>query len=43
MDSRQLRYFAAVYEQGNVSRAADICNVAQSALSHHVANLETEL
>ena len=42
MDSRQLRYFAAVYEQGNVSRAADICNVAQSALSHHVANLEAE-
>lgn len=42
MDSRQLRYFAVVYEQGNVSRAADICNVAQSALSHHVANLEAE-
>jgi LysR family nitrogen assimilation transcriptional regulator len=42
VDSRQLRYFAAVYQQGNVSRAADICNVAQSALSHHVANLEAE-
>ncbi|WP_375143969.1 LysR family transcriptional regulator [Bradyrhizobium sp. Ash2021] len=36
MDSRQLRYFIAVYEQRNLSRAADQANVAQSALSHHI-------
>jgi len=42
MDSRQLRYFTAVYEQRNLSRAANLSNVAQSALSHHVANLEAE-
>ena len=42
MDSRQLRYFVAVYEQRNLSRAADLCGVAQSALSHHVSNLEAE-
>jgi LysR family nitrogen assimilation transcriptional regulator len=42
MDSRQLRYFIAVYEQRNLSRAADQVNVAQSALSHHIANLEAE-
>src|SRR5438552_1736353 len=42
MDSRQLRYFIAVYEQRNLSRAADQANVAQSALSHHIAYLEAE-
>ena len=42
MDSRQLRYFIAVYEQRNLSRAADQANVAQSALSHHIGNLEAE-
>ncbi|WGR71516.1 MULTISPECIES: LysR substrate-binding domain-containing protein [unclassified Bradyrhizobium] len=42
MDSRQLRYFIAVYEQRNLSRAADPVNVAQSALSHHISNLEAE-
>lgn len=42
MDSRQLRYFVAIYEQRNLSRAADLCGVAQSALSHHIGNLEAE-
>ncbi len=42
MDSRQLRYFAAVYEQRSLSRAARLHNVAQSALSHHISNLEAE-
>jgi LysR family nitrogen assimilation transcriptional regulator len=42
MDSRQLRYFIAVYEQRNLSRAADQASVAQSALSHHISNLEAE-
>jgi LysR family transcriptional regulator, nitrogen assimilation regulatory protein len=42
MDSRQLRYFAAMYEQGTLSNAAETCRVAVSALSHHLANLEAE-
>lgn len=43
MDSRQLRYFAAIYEQGTLANAAVECRVAVSALSHHLANLEEEL
>lgn len=43
MDSRQLRYFAAIYEHGTLSRAADHTRVAISALSHHLANLERDL
>ncbi|UUP18322.1 LysR family transcriptional regulator [Nitratireductor thuwali] len=42
MDSRQLRYFAAIYEEGTLSSAAETCRVAVSALSHHLANLEAE-
>lgn len=42
MDSRQLRHFLAVYEHRSLSRAADQTSVAQSALSHHIANLEAE-
>jgi LysR family nitrogen assimilation transcriptional regulator len=40
---RQLRYFIAIADAGVLSRAAEALNVAQSALSHHVAALETEL
>jgi len=43
VDSRQLRYFAAIYEQGTLSRAAGHVRVAVSALSHHLGNLEAEL
>jgi len=43
MDARQLRYFVAIFEQRNLSRAASLCNVAQSALSHQVGRLEKEL
>jgi LysR family transcriptional regulator, nitrogen assimilation regulatory protein len=43
MDSRQLRYFAAIYEHGTLSLAAQHARVAVSALSHHLANLEREL
>lgn len=43
MDARQLRYFVAIFEQRNLSRAAERCNVAQSALSRHVGQLEDEL
>lgn len=42
MDSRQLRYFAAIYEEGSLARAAERERVAVSALSRHLANLEAE-
>ena len=43
MDSRQLRYFAAIHEEGSLARAAEREHVAASALSRHLANLEAEL
>lgn len=43
MDTRQLRYFAAVCEFRNLSNAANHCNTAASALSHHIGRLEAEL
>ena len=43
MDSRQLRYFARIVELGSFMRAAEDLCIAQSALSHHVAQLEHEL
>lgn len=43
MDVRQLKYFLSVARCRSFSRAAVELNVAQPALSHHVANLEAEL
>lgn len=43
MDLRQLRYFVGIVQAGSLSRAADQLNVAQSAISHHLAGLESEL
>jgi LysR family nitrogen assimilation transcriptional regulator len=40
MDVRQLRYFVGVVEAGSFTRAATHLNVAQSALSLHVRQLE---
>ncbi|HEX4409060.1 MAG TPA: LysR substrate-binding domain-containing protein [Xanthobacteraceae bacterium] len=43
MDLRQLRYFVGIVQAGSLSRAASHLRVAQSAISQHLAHLETEL
>ena len=43
MELRQLRYFVAVASHGSFLKAAASVHVAQSALSHQVAQLEQEL
>lgn len=43
MELRQLRYFLAIAEHGSISKAAAVVYVAQSALSHQLAQLEDEL
>ncbi|MFT3928143.1 MAG: LysR family transcriptional regulator [Myxococcales bacterium] len=42
-DLRDVRYFAAVVEQGSLSRAADVLKVSQPTLSHAIARLEDSL
>jgi DNA-binding transcriptional LysR family regulator len=43
MDVRQLEYVVAIAEEGSFTRAALRCHIVQSALSHQVARLESEL
>ncbi|GAA3672729.1 LysR family transcriptional regulator [Nonomuraea antimicrobica] len=43
MELQQLRYVVAVAETSNFTRAAERCQVVQSALSHQIASLEREL
>lgn len=43
MDSRQLRYFAAIHEEGSLARAAERESVAISALSRHISLMEADL
>lgn len=43
MNIRQLRYFIAIVEQGSITRASQILNVAQPALSLHLKNMEEHL
>jgi DNA-binding transcriptional LysR family regulator len=43
MDLRQLKYFIAVYERGNMSRAAEEIPISQPALTRSVRLLEDEL
>jgi LysR family transcriptional regulator, hydrogen peroxide-inducible genes activator len=43
MEMHQIRYFLAVSDELNFSRAAEKCNVTQPALSRAIQQLETEL
>ena len=43
MELRQLRYFACLYEEGSVTRAAQKLRIAQPAVSNQLAKLEAEL
>ena len=43
MDIRQLRYFVTIVEQGSITGASEILNVAQPALSLHLKNMEEDL
>jgi LysR family nitrogen assimilation transcriptional regulator len=43
MELRQLRYFVAIADCGSLTKAAEQVFVAQSALSHQLAQLESEL
>jgi len=43
MEIQQLRYFLALAEIGNFTRAAEKCSVSQPALSQQIINLEKEL
>ncbi len=43
MDIKQLRYFLATVDHGNMTRAADSLHIAQPALSQQIAGLERDL
>lgn len=42
LETRQLQYFAAIYEQGSLAGASVRLGVAASALSHHLAQTEAK-
>src|SRR5215475_9446971 len=43
MELHQLRYFVAVSQTGNFSRAAERCHVSQPSLSQQILKLEKRL
>jgi len=43
MDLRELRYFAAVFRERNLTAAARRCFISQPSISAAITNLEAEL
>lgn len=43
MEMQQIKYFMALVETLNFTRAAEVCNVTQPALTRSIQNLENEL
>ena len=43
MDIKQLTCFVSVFEHANLSHAASHLSIAQSAVSHHISNLEVQV
>ncbi|MCL2492540.1 MAG: LysR family transcriptional regulator, partial [Clostridiales bacterium] len=43
MDTKSLKFFLAVAEHRNFTKASEQLYITQSALSHHIAELEAEL
>ena len=43
MDIKQLTCFVSVFEHANLSHAAGHLSMAQSAVSHHIGNLESQI
>jgi len=43
MDIRQLQYYKEIVKQGNISKAAEVLNIAQPPLSQLLKKLETDL
>lgn len=43
MELQQIRYFLAIHEHGGFSRAAEVCDVSQPALTAAIKKLEAEI
>lgn len=43
LDLKRLRFFVEIADSGALSHAAQVLNVSQSSLSHHIAEMEADL